>query len=470
VGGLRLIDDERLDPDTRTQLDRVRAAGEELAGMIDSALMAATGETFACPPKSRVDLSELIIAWHRRWAGRASELGVGFELVKGHELPARIHAPRLSLDRIVCNLVANALSHGGAGTVRLTVSSAAGRGLLVEVADDGAGLPEGAGDGPPTGRKDGHGLGLHIVREMCRQVDGVLLLDNGPPLGGAVARVIIPESRLDRGRDRDEPALPDLSDLQILVAEDNLTNQLILLQMLERMGAAPVMVSDGQEALEVLDRRNFDIALIDIEMPRVSGLEVMEAVRARGDDTGRMPLVALTAYVLRDNREAIYAAGADGIIGKPVASAEEFGRAILRHAGRPAGLPEPEDILAGGAADGSPLGCWMDEAQLDDLLAAAGPDGARELLDRLEEDLRAVRETLAKGVAERSVRDVREQTHILIALSGAVGAERLSRLAEVLNIAAKRGRLDDLDALHAPCRRDLDDLIALISGRAEALC
>jgi two-component system aerobic respiration control sensor histidine kinase ArcB len=61
---------------------------------------------------------------------------------------------------------------------------------------------------------------------------------------------------------------------------------------------------------------------------------------------------------------------------------------------------------------------------------------------------------------------IREQTHILVAISGSVGAERLCRLTEVLNIAAKRRRLDDLEALHAPCRDDLDDLIALIAMRS----
>jgi hypothetical protein len=61
---------------------------------------------------------------------------------------------------------------------------------------------------------------------------------------------------------------------------------------------------------------------------------------------------------------------------------------------------------------------------------------------------------------------IREQTHILVAISGSVGADRLCRLTEVLNIAAKRRRLDDLEALHAPCRDDLDDLIALIALRS----
>jgi CheY-like chemotaxis protein len=467
VGGLRLIDTQRLDPETRTQLDRVRAAGDTLAGMIDSALMAASGETFVMTPGTGLCLREIAESWRRRWTGRAAELGARFDLVVEGDLPSRILAPRLLLDRIVCNLVSNALIHGG-GRVRVALSATAGADLVIAVADDGAGFSGDETRGPGTRPGGGHGLGLQIAREMCRHLDGALHLDTGGPFGGAVARVSIPDRRLDWRMSAAEETLPDLSDLRILVAEDNLTNQTLLRQMLERMGAAPVIVADGAEALQVLACRDFDIALVDIEMPRVSGLELMRAVRTRGGAAASMPLVALTAYVLRDNREAIYAAGADAIIGKPVASAEEFGRAILRHTGRPAGLPEPEDVLSRGGADRG-LGVRMDEAQLDELLSAAGPDGARELLDRLDEDLRSVRGKLSAGVRARSVPEIRAQTHILIALSGAVGAERLSRLAEVLNIAAKRGRMDDLDALHAPCRSDLDDLIALIGARAAAL-
>jgi two-component system aerobic respiration control sensor histidine kinase ArcB len=133
-----------------------------------------------------------------------------------------------------------------------------------------------------------------------------------------------------------------------------------------------------------------------------------------------MPLVALTAYVLRDNREAIYAAGADGIIGKPVSSIEEFGRAILRYAGRPAGLPEPEDVLAHRHEDAA-FGVKMDEARLEELLVVAGPRARKGASGTADEDLCAVRDRLDAGIAARSVSIIREQTHILVAISGAVG-------------------------------------------------
>jgi two-component system aerobic respiration control sensor histidine kinase ArcB len=468
VGGLRLVDFDRLDPETRLQLERVGAAGDALASLVESALFHASGLEAMEAAEPGVPLSGLVEHWRKRWTGHATGAGVAFEMrveVDPNLIP---HVPRITLDRIVSNILGNALDHAGGAGVRLSVSMEPGEPLVIEVADGGPGfdpervpLRDGGGDG--------HGLGLSIARELSRDAGASLEISTGPPLGGAVVRLVLPPhligSAADATGDPGAEVLPDLSDVQILVAEDNPTNQTILRGMLERLGARPVFASDGVEALEALGQTRFDIALIDIEMPELNGLEVMRAVRAGSPATAAMPLVALTAYVLRDNREAIYAAGADGIIGKPITSTEEFGRTILRYAGRPMGLPEPEDVLATGADDPA-YGDKMDEARLDELLSIAGHDNASELLDRLTEDLCAIRDTLAAGVAARSVPMIREQTHILVAISGAVGAERLCRLSEVLNIAAKRRRLDDLEALHAPCRDDLDDLIALIARRS----
>ncbi len=457
VGGLRLVEFDRLDPETRTQIERVAAAGDTLASHLEQALLMAAGPEAEVSAEDGVSLGNLLEHWRKRWTGHATELGVRFDMDVKFDQDVRLLMPRMAVDRIIANVVGNALDHAGGAEVRLTVRGTADRHLVIEVADAGPGFTP---DLEQPRAKTGHGLGLTIARELSRQVGARLGIGSGPPLGGAVVQLIVPPDLVATA----DTNMPDLSDVAILVAEDNPTNQAILGAMLERLGARTVFASDGSEALEALEHTRFDIALIDIEMPELNGLEVMRAVRSRQDAAAAMPLVALTAYVLRDNREAIYAAGADGIIGKPVSSAEEFGRAILRYAGRPAGLPEPEDVLAAGAEDPA-FGVKMDEGRLDDLLSTAGADGAQELLERLTEDLCGIRDKLAAGVASRSIPAIREQTHILVAISGAVGAERLCRLAEVLNIAAKRKRIDDLEALHEPCVGDLDDLIAHIALR-----
>jgi CheY-like chemotaxis protein len=461
-------------PEARLQIDRVQAAADTLAALVDGALMAAAGDRLFQQEDRILRLEDWLPALRGRWSGRASTAGGAFVIDCGPNLPKGLLVPQLVLDRIIGNLISNALIHAPGAPVRLSLSGQPGTGLMLSVRDAGPGfapeLLDRVADGQeagPLGPHAGAGLGLRIAARLSREIGGGLTLSN-PAEGGGQARLFLPEALLDRnGSARAADPLPDLEGLRILVAEDNLTNQTILRQLLDAMGADAVCVADGVATLEVMDRQVFDIALIDIEMPRLSGLEVMAAVRARADGVARMPMVALTAYVLRDNREAIYAAGADGIIGKPISSGADFGRAILRYAGRPSGLPEPEDVLsADPAAPG--FGQQINRARFDALLAVAGAEGARELLERLQEDLRSVHATLEIAVAACDIPQIRAQTHILIALSGAVGAERLYQLVEVLNIAAKRRRVGDLVALYDPCRADLRALIELVTQELDA--
>lgn len=462
IGGLRLVDRRRLDPEAQIQIDRVQAAADTLAALIDGALMAVAGESPVRPDRALVVLEDWLATVAARWSGSAMQAGRRFDLRRAGELPACLHLSQVVLDRIIGNLIANALTHAPAGPVTLHLSAAPGGGMVLAVLDQGPGFSDPVpGQLVPAGAAVGHGLGLRIAADLARQAGASLDLSNTPT--GAKAALQLPEALLGWKTAPPGPVpLPDLRGLRMLVAEDNLTNQAILRQMLDQMRADAVFVSDGVAALDMLDHGRFDIALIDIEMPRLSGLQVMQAARARGDDVARMPMVALTAYVLRDNREAIYAAGADGIIGKPISSVADFGRAILRYTGRPTDLPEPQDILTGEAS----LGHKMDRARFDALLAAAGAAGSADLLARVTEDLCAVNEALDAALGQGDLAGIRAQTHILIAISGAVGADRLYRLAEVLNIAAKRRQRADLAALYAPVRADLVDLIAFVGSRS----
>lgn len=467
LGGIRLVETSRLDPQAQTQIDRIRAAADTLAILVDDALLTAAGETLIRNESAEVPVADWAMALDRRWTGRAAERGRRFAIVRNGALPECLKVSAISLDRIVGNLVGNALVHAVHGDVVVELTCDETQGFEIRVTDQGVGFPSHviAADEGPQASTTGSGLGLHIVRDLSVDLPATLTLSNTSPDGHGCARLLIPPEKIVWSGGGTAPLdMPDLEGLRILVAEDNLTNQTILRQMLEAMGAEAVFVADGLAAIEALRRGVFDIALIDIEMPRMSGLEVMEQVRATPGEVAKMPLVAITAYVLRDNREAIYAAGADGIIGKPIGSAAEFGRTVLRHVGWPAGGPEAQDVL-----NGSGLDPQMDEARLDRLLDAAGGPGSAELLDRVMEDLTSVLETLDAGVAAGSVADIRAQTHILIAISGAVGADRLCQIAEVLNIAAKRHKLDQLAQIHAHLRLDLVDLLAVIAARRAAL-
>jgi CheY-like chemotaxis protein len=466
IGGLRLVDPTRLDPQTQTQIDRVRAAADTLAALVDHVLFEAAGERPTIRDVGPVVLEDWLHGLAQRWRGPAAEQDRTFRIIREGRLPARLKVSPVALTRVVGNLVANALRHVSHGDVDVRISALPDGAVEVEVCDEGPGFPEAVLEGRAPrqpGATAGSGLGLRIARDLSRELGLALTLHNraeGTGVAGARAMLRIGRELTD---DTEMPYGPsqnvDLSGLRLLVAEDNLTNQTILRHMLEPMGAQTDFVEDGRSALRALSEVPYNLALLDIEMPEMSGLEVMEAVRAMPGKVAAMPLVAITAYVLRDNREAIYAAGADGIIGKPVPSAEDLGRAILRHVG---------DATQGNGDTGQPVlseDTFLDRGRMDRLLEAAGPDGRAELLQRLGEDLAVTLEAMDRAVAQNDTAEMRAQTHILIAISGAVGADRLCHNAETLNIAAKRHSAERFAVLVPPIRADLVALIEEVAQR-----
>lgn len=131
--------------------------------------------------------------------------------------------------------------------------------------------------------------------------------------------------------DNSRSNLSRLQGMSVLLAEDNVTNQLVATQMLGNLGATVDVASDGAIALERLAQNSYDILLVDIEMPRVSGLDVIRSVRSSAGELANAPVIALTAYAMQEHREKIRKAGADGLIPKPIISIEQFGADILNY-------------------------------------------------------------------------------------------------------------------------------------------
>jgi CheY-like chemotaxis protein len=106
--------------------------------------------------------------------------------------------------------------------------------------------------------------------------------------------------------------------LRILVAEDNAVNQMVAVRLLERMGYRPDVASNGIEALEAVNRQQYDVVLMDVQMPEMDGLEAARRVTTKYDALSRPRLIALTAHALHDDRAMCEAAGMDDYLSKPL--------------------------------------------------------------------------------------------------------------------------------------------------------
>jgi CheY-like chemotaxis protein len=157
------------------------------------------------------------------------------------------------------------------------------------------------------------------------------------------------------------PAAPPPCPMRILVAEDNEYNQRLIVRLLEKQGHTVTLVADGHAALAERSRGEFDLALLDLQMPGLDGLQVATEWRKQEAGTAsRLPIVALTAHSMKGDRERCLAAGMDGYLAKPIRAAELY-RELARFApAAPADLLSREAILAG---------CGGDQGLLDELVA-----------------------------------------------------------------------------------------------------
>ncbi|MBS8228288.1 ATP-binding response regulator [Vannielia litorea] len=484
LSGLRLVDFSQLDPATAAQLQRVSTAGESLARLLDSALrqfgegsLTANGREAAPEP---VPLLAVMRNLERRWSGHAREVSMSLRLDIAADLPTVLHLDAGALDRVLANLLSNAFKYADWGEVVLAVDMRSGDELRFRVRDEGPGFTDAAlarlferGGRPGGQTKPGSGLGLHIAKEVATRLGGQLQVSNAAE-GGAEVTLLLPRqswawhpdpaSGTDPSADHEPPPLPDLSGLTALVAEDNPTNQLLFTQMLDHLGASWRLAPDGAEALRLLSGGGFDFALVDIDMPELSGTEVIARTRALKGETRLLPMLAVTAYVLQEHREKIYAAGADGILAKPVGSLAAFGQSIatlmLRTRGTAPEQIEPAPAHPRSEAEPAPDFC---PERLDRLIAISGDDGGREFLTRLHADLCRSRITLAQAGAVGNAEEIRAQTHVIISLSGAVGAMPLQDLANLANAAAHRAQPS------ASLAKTLTEIDSRLRGLIEAI-
>jgi CheY-like chemotaxis protein len=256
-----------------------------------------------------------------------------------------------------------------------------------------------------------------------------------------------------------------LSGVRLLLAEDNPTNQLVATQMLVSLGATVTLARDGAEALEILEDHHFDAMLVDIEMPRVSGIDVMRKVRASSGALAQTPMIALTAYVMREHKAAIDAAGADGIIAKPILSIEQLGDDICRFMRQRRSGP-PTSAGPGPKEAETLRPPVIDESIYEGLVQSIGRDAMAELLGKVDADIRSANARLSQGLETSDIGEIRSASHILISVAGAIGATPVQKAAKDLNTAAHQGDVERVRDLASGLPGEIDRLLEEVAARS----
>lgn len=264
---------------------------------------------------------------------RASDKGLGLKLELAADLPEFIETDPLRLRQILINIIGNAIKFTDTGevTVKVTCEPAGAECRInFAVKDTGPGIsleqrghlfqPFSQADNSTTRKFGGTGLGLMLSRRLAEALGGDVWLDSKPS-EGALFRISIlaREVSLDESKSMQEPEmeLPEdsLKGCRVLVVEDSLDNQELLEQFLAGNGASVDFASNGREGIEKALGADFDLVLMDIQMPVLDGYSATKELRQQG--FGK-PIVALSAHAMKEDREKSLAVGCDDHLVKPI--------------------------------------------------------------------------------------------------------------------------------------------------------
>ena len=292
----------------------------------------------------RVDFSlpQVLLQMTDMFGPMANDKGLAFEISAPPDLPPRLQGDPLRLGQILLNLLSNAIKFTDQGGVYLSVDEAERRGPMVvlrfSVQDSGIGLtPEQIGalftpftqaDTSITRKYGGTGLGLTISRKLVHLMNGELWCASEPGRGAAFhftaefdlaseeTRPASAQTGLGEKKEVDPP--DDLSGLRpILLAEDNELNQVIAKKFLEKKGLKVIVANNGREAVDMLMAGDYEMVLMDIQMPVMDGISATMEIR-KNKRFKDLPIIAMTAHAMSGDREKSLEAGMDDHLTKPI--------------------------------------------------------------------------------------------------------------------------------------------------------
>jgi PAS domain S-box-containing protein len=338
IGYSSLLLDDNLTEEQREGIESIKSGGEALLAIISEIL------EFSRAEKEKIILEHQPFSLKRciedsmdMLATQASQKGLNLSYTIFYGTPDTIIGDPGRLRQILVNLLGNAVKFTDSGEVSVLVSSelieANKRQILFEVKDTGIGMPQDKMDRifePFTQleyvmslKRDGAGLGLAISKKIVELMGGEIWAESEEGKGSTFRFTIqaetLPGERLDIC-DKDRVEYKDVSEqkpLSILVAEDNPSNQKVLVDMLKRLGYRPDAVADGAEVIQALVIRHYDLIFMDVRMPEMDGLTAAKEIRKLWPNDGPT-IIAITAYAMEGDQKMCLEAGMDGYIAKPV--------------------------------------------------------------------------------------------------------------------------------------------------------
>ena len=462
------------------------------------------------------DLRDAVEDTTEMLAVKAEEKGLELVCLIDPEVPLLLRGDPGRLRQILANLGSNAIKFTPRARSRSaspsTEKTDAKVNLRFEVRDTGIGIPKDKlttlfspftqVDGSTTRKYGGTGLGLSISKQLAELMGGRIgveseegkgstfwfsaVLDRQP--GGSdslmageldgtrapvaddhvtnrTATAALPQGRRDAGGPSSPPPPRAGSRVhaRVLVTEDNITNQLVAVKILEKLGYRADVAANGEEAVKALRSISYDLVFMDCQMPEMDGFVATGLIRRgeAGTDRASVPIIAMTARAMQGDREKCLEAGMNDYVSKqvdPAALAKALERWLTRKSDIAGGLA---GVGKGEAVEPPPV---FDKDGLNDRLMGDQRAHIGEILSLFLEDIPRRIETLKGYVAAGNAASAQDQAHAIKGAAASVGGEALRAVAFEMEKAGRAGDVEKARAIMPLLERGFEQLRQAVRG------
>jgi len=373
--------------------------------------------------------------------------------------------------QIYINLLGNAVKFTEEGEIRIKVEVAGQNGSKIKIVssieDTGIGIPAdklselfkpfSQVDGSEGKKFGGTGLGLVICKEFLNLMEGDIKVESEENVGTkftfhfyvepALSNILGKKQSVDK--EHQSAALDNLGDqldkslveqrkkYKILLAEDNLINQKVAIRTLTSFGYQVDAVLNGEQAVSEHKSKNYDLILMDIQMPEVDGYTATKMIRKLDAPLNSVPIIALTAHALLGDKEKCLVAGMNDYISKPVV-AKEIVQIIDKYLGIHKNKPQGDKKVVDKASD------LFDFDRLNQV-SLGDKEFEKDLLGDYFKDAEIKLETLKEFISQRNLKKIQELAHTLKGSSYSVGAKAIGDEALGIEISAKSNDIESVE-------------------------
>ncbi|MCB0761188.1 MAG: response regulator [Flavobacteriales bacterium] len=336
IGMTSMLQRTKLNAQQANYVDTIQKSGENLLVIINDILDFSKIESGKIElDNHRFNLHEMLTDILELLSPIAAARQLDMALKIGADVPNEIVADSTRLKQVLINLINNAIKFTHKGSVHIAVKKGRKNMLKFSIKDTGIGIPDEKMatlfdsftqvDSSTTRKYGGTGLGLSICKELVHIMGGGISVTSQVEKGSQFEFSIAFEnadSHDDTGNREEEEldqllATLDLPNRSILIAEDNIINQQVAIMLLENLGARPVVVSNGAEAFAKCRESDFELVLMDIQMPEMDGIEATRLILEM-DKEHQPVIIALTANAMKSDRDECKAAGMRAFLSKPI--------------------------------------------------------------------------------------------------------------------------------------------------------